>query len=300
MVERAKKKTGPRCRTIGGVVYDLTATDREPPCRRAAPKKPAAKPAAAKKSIPPRAPSSPPARKFGGAPAVRVNDHRVLERQEREREHQRRESLEAARPAKTTLAAAGRIPAGPVLKSSERAVLDKVRKRNAAGLLYQADATSPSLTRIAIDLAKRGVLVEYGHRAFYAPEFASKLEAMAGASARLAGKTPAVAYVGVASNASVSDYDRRRQKVVPLPHSIDPAKAQRGQKVSVFNYLQNEPAHGTLTGLPGDKGYLDTVATEPTVHFESGDQAGMNRHIRWERIFTGWLDPNVNWKPWKG
>ena len=55
----ARKKAGPRCRTIGGVVYDLTATDRKPPCGRGRPK------AEPRKSAPPpaRVSSPPPAAK---------------------------------------------------------------------------------------------------------------------------------------------------------------------------------------------------------------------------------------------
>lgn len=46
----ARKKTGPRCRTIGGVVYDLTATDRKPPCGRARPSSPSSPPKPAPKA----------------------------------------------------------------------------------------------------------------------------------------------------------------------------------------------------------------------------------------------------------
>lgn len=293
------------CRTIKGVVYDLKATDRKAPCaRRASSPKP--KPAAVAKPKPsvrppaPAAPSSPKPKPWR-AP-IRVNDHRVLERQAAEREHARRESLEAAKPAKTTLAAVGRLPAaGPTLKASEKQVLEKVRKRNASGLLYTPDAISqPSLTRVVLELAQRGVLKEHGHRLYYAPEFAGDLERMSGATARLHGKKAApVATVGTAQNRSVGSYALRQQREVPLPHTIDPSKAQRGQRVSVFNYAENEPSHGTLIGLPGDKAMYGSES-EPSIEFVSGANEGMKRHIRWERIFDGWLDPNVNWKPWRG
>lgn len=248
---------------------------------------------------------------------LRVNDHRVLERQEREREHEAREARnQAAReqfgaraPERSSLASAGRLPpkpkpaepAEPALKSTEREALKVVRRRNQAGLLYTPDATSPTLRRLLGELAARGHVREYGHGSFYMPEFAGDLEGLAASTARLRGKKAprVIAYVGAAGGRSRSDYDVRRQPVVPLPPPIDPATASVGQAVSVFSYNENEPAHGTLTHLPGAVEH-GRVATEPTVHFLSGAQAGMNRYIRWDRVFGGWLDPNVNWKPWKG
>lgn len=392
----ARKKTGPRCRTIGGVVYDLKATDRKPPCGRGRPSSGPSLPPRA--SSPPKAPAAPSqpaisdivytyesgpiggydlfaiankgegvstivghyatrelaraaaetARKTGQAPPsthvpvyalprykgleasqpaaareapkrepgawergkaarrVVVNDDRVREREERERAHRERERLEAMAPKRTALADVGKLPkrdpAKPALKASERAVVDKVRKSNRAGLLSKFDATQPSTRAIALDLVKRGVLLEYGHAAgFYLPEFLSDAERLIAASARLAGKpAPPVAMVGVASNARVSDYDRRRQKVVPLPAPIDPSKARVGDRVSVFYYGQNEPNHATLTELPGTPGQYGRTSTEPTVKFDAGSSEGMNRHVRWEQVYAGWLDPNVNWKPWKG
>lgn len=119
------------------------------------------------------------------------------------------------------------------------------------------------------------------------------------ASRKSAAPRKSVALIDALGGPRVSEYDRRRLKRTALPAPIDPAKAERGARVSVFSYAENEPSHGVLIGLPGDKAYIG-VDVEPTVLFESGSNAGMKRHIRWERIFPGWLDPNVNWKPWKG
>lgn len=313
------------CRTIKGKTYRLEPTEGK--CQRGRPKG-----AGKQRSVPPAArgvqlpPEVEEAIARGVLPdeaeqrrrhekatrpfrtPLRSSDLRVLEREDREREHRAREAREreqfAARaPERSSLAGAGRLPkrepATPALKSTERAALDKVRKRNRAGLLYSPDATTPTLRRMLGDLAQRGHVREHGHGAFYMPEFASDVERLSAASARLAGKAKPVAYVGVASGRSRSDYDVRRQPVVPLPPSIDPSTARVGDHVSVFNYLENEPAHGTLTGLPGELEHGHR-STEPTIHFLSGSQAGMNRYIRWDRVFKGWLDPNVNWKPWKG
>lgn len=345
------RKPTPRCRTIGGVVYDLTPTERKAPCARGRPASSGAKPKATPASSAPVLTVEPapkggghvlvasdertaavlgtfPTRdeakrakaevqKTGQLPApeakpaapppfrsnqVRVSDHRVLERQERERAHAAREALEVRAPERSALSAAGRLPkrerpkaAAPALKVSERAVIDKTRKMNKAGLLYRPDKMSPTTLAIAHDLARRGALLEHGHGAFYTSEFAGDLERLTRNSARLAGKpAPAATVVAAPQNQRVSDYDRRRQKQIPLPASLDPLAARVGDRVSVFSYQSNEPDHAVLTALPGGG------AAEPSVRFESGSNEGMNRHIRWERIFAGWLDPNVNWKPWKG
>jgi hypothetical protein len=385
----ASKKTGPRCRTIGGVVYDLHPSERQPPCaRRRASSGPSSGASAApapavsdvlltvehspagdgydliassrsgsagvakvlanyatrdeaksaratveKTGMPPKPPKpAPPPAGFAGSfkrAAVRVNDHRVLERQEREREHIERERARAAfverEAEKTTLAAVGRLPkrakratpATPALKSTERAILKNVEKYNAAGLLYTADATRPTTSATLHDLARRGVVHEHGHGRFYLPQYASELERLTrnrpapaparapydrypdgsgtGPGGRLVrdserAPAPAPAPPPVAEpSRRISEYDRRRLKRTPLPKSIDPSSAAVGDRVSVFSYAENEPTHGTLIALPSER------EKEPTVQFD-----GMQRFIRWERIFAGWLDQNINWKPWKG
>jgi hypothetical protein len=234
---------------------------------------------------------------------VRVTDLRVLERQEREREHtarEQREAFERATAPKSTLAAAGRLPkrakpAAPALKSIERSVIDAVRKRNAAGLLYHADAFKPSIRLTLLDLESRGFVLRHGATGFYLPEYSGELDRLT-RNREAAPKPPTV---DAPPAVRLSGYEKRRMKKVPLPKSIDPSSARVGERVSVFSYGENEPEHATLTALPGaiEHGH---VAREPSVLFAPhASHAGMNRYISWDRIFSGWLDPNVNWEPWR-
>jgi hypothetical protein len=80
-----------RCRSLGGVVYDLIPTDRQPPCRRGR----VAGPPKSVRPPPPKSVRPPPTRSgtaWGNSAnqgrkrgTIVVNDHRVLERQERDR-----------------------------------------------------------------------------------------------------------------------------------------------------------------------------------------------------------------------
>lgn len=234
---------------------------------------------------------------------VRVTDLRVIERQEREREHAAREqkgAFDRATAPKSTLAAAGRLPkpakpAGPVLKSSERSVIDAVRKRNAAGLLYHADAFKPSILAILLELERRGFVIQPASGKFYLPEFASELARLL----RNKSVPPPPPTVDGPPAVRLSGYEKRRMKKTPLPKSIEPSSARVGDRVSVFNYGESEPEHATITALPGavEHGH---VAREPSVLFApASSQPGMNRYISWDRMFRGWLDPNVNWEPWR-
>lgn len=378
----ARKKTGARCRTIGGVVYDLTATDRKAPCsRRASSPAPAAKPsslpgAPAIKSLLLTVEPGPvggydliASSRSGGGVAevighyggrdeakraralvektgelpkptpqpfrkrdVRVTDLRVLERQERERAHtvrEQREAFERAKAPKSTLASAGVLPkrakpTAPALKWSERAALEKVKKSNAAGLLWHDGDPQSSIGAIVRDLANRGLLIKAAPFKYYLPEYSSEVARLL--RNREAAPKPAREITRYADGSGhgpggrlvrdserapkrtldgppttrVSDYERRRLKKTPLPKSIDPSSARVGDRVSVFDYLGTEPEHATLTALPGaiEHGH---VAKEPSVLFAPHSASGgMSRYIRWERMFPGWLDPNVNWAPWKG
>jgi hypothetical protein len=84
---------------------------------------------------------------------------------------------------------------------------------------------------------------------------------------------------------------------------MDPSSARVGDRVSVFQYGSGEPAHATLTELPGTMRVAakwgGRESTEPTLHFVNGESAGMNRYVRWERVFPGWLERD-GWQPWKG
>ena len=207
----AAKRTGPKCRTINGVVYDLTATDRKPPCGRGRPSKPASSAPPARASKPPAAPkpaapSKPPAKPEPGAweqgrfararrSGVVSNDHRVREREEREREHQRREAREARereeRPAPVRPARTVADPAKPRLKASERELLKKIEKANRAGLLYHSGHHSPNVKREIASLAQRGALKEAGPYLFMLPEYEGKgLRTLSGGRGGFAAATP--------------------------------------------------------------------------------------------------------------
>jgi hypothetical protein len=348
----ARKKAGARCRTIGGVVYDLTATDRKAPCGRRASSSPSKPPP----SKPPAAPAIKSlmltveqgpvggydliasSREGGGVaevighfgsrgeasaakvdvqktgelpkPApqpfrkrdVRVTDLRVLERQEQERAHKAREQREAfdrAKAPKSTLAAAGRLPKrafnGPGLRTSERSVLEAVGKRNAAGLFYHADAFKPATLAILEKLASQGLVKAHGHGAFYLPQNERDLSRFT----RNKVAAPKPPTVDAPPAVRLSGYEKRRMKKTPLPKSIDPSSARVGDQVSVFTYGSSEPEHAILKSLPGEPLMYGAVSREPAVLFSTGANSGMNRSISWDRMFAGWLDPNVNWEPWR-
>jgi len=273
-----------RCRTIGGVVYDLTATDREPPCRRAAPKP-------SPKSVRPPPPKSvrPPQNQGRKPGTIVVNDLRVLERQERDR------AFEASRPKRGALAAVGKLPPkpkpaavpdAPRLSATEKAVLRNVRKSNDAGLLYHADAFKPSTLRVLKELAARGVVVEREINKFHMPGFSA---------------------ADLAANARRGAFAPPWKKPTPrdLPPNFPPSSARVGDIVSVVGEGETIAtlgtsvfSYGTIEALPGP-GKYGRVSTEPSVLFESGPLAGMTRYVRWERIYPGRVSNDVVWKKWK-
>jgi len=97
----------------------------------------------------------------------------------------------------------------------------------------------------------------------------------------------------------------RKVKPRPLPAPVDPSAARVGDCVSVPSEGHTVQTfgtsvfdYGTITALPGP-GRYGTVSTEPTVRFETGGLLGMDRHVRWERVYPGWVEPQGGWKKWR-
>lgn len=197
----AAKRTGPKCRTINGVVYDLTATDRKPPCGRgrpaapkpaaraskppAAPKRPSSAPPAARVSKPPpaskRASSAPPpaseheyewgeryADGSGRGPGGRLV-----------RDSERAPGFGSAPSKRTTLAAAGKIEPprkAAELGGTERMILQYVKNENQAGKLYVPRDRSGAVAAVLADLVKRGLVTERPGGRYLLPEFDGKAQ----------------------------------------------------------------------------------------------------------------------------
>ena len=276
-----RKPPSPRCRSIGGVVYDLAPTDRKPPCARGRPPKPAA----------PKPPKPAPAPKPKPASSV-----------------------------------APRARAPLPLTSAEQALVDHVLELNRVGLLYAQHRDTSAARRTAgllPGLVSRGALeLVQGNRTrgqgYAVPghvppdkreigDFERRKRAQSNqvrvndhaVLERL--ERERTAAVTSPPRKTVSDYDRSRQRKRPLPSPIDPSTAKVGDRVSVFNYADNRPDPAVIEALPGLQNSYGSVSVEPAVLFVPGSpNEGMHRYIRWERMFPGWLDPNVNWRPWKG
>lgn len=82
------------------------------------------------------------------------------------------------------------------------------------------------------------------------------------------------------------------EKPIKLPPRVDPSSVQAGDRVMVTGYGEYAPvARAIVVAVPdGKPGYAGVIETKPTVRFESGEQEGMNRHVAWEYMHTGWID----------
>lgn len=93
----------------------------------------------------------------------------------------------------------------------------------------------------------------------------------------------------------------QRDKVKPraLPPPVDVRHLKRGDKVTIFYRFATEGEHATIDNLPGDDVGYGRLATQPSVHFTTGEQQGFRRYVNPEQIFAGWIE-RKGWKPWKG
>jgi hypothetical protein len=82
------------------------------------------------------------------------------------------------------------------------------------------------------------------------------------------------------------------EKPIKLPPRVDPSSVKAGDRVTVTGYGEYAPvARAIVVQVPdGKPGYAGVIETKPTVRFESGEQEGMNRHVAWEYVHTGWID----------
>ena len=171
--------------------------------------------------------------------------------------------------------------------------MKNVRGRNEAGMTYHGDAFKPSTFRVLRELAGRGVLLQRGESEFLLPEFAA---------VHLSGNTTRRSPAPAPARSFTS---RAKPKLRDLPPNYPPSSARVGDIVSVVGpgetiatLGQSVFSYGTIEALPGP-GKYGTVSTEPAVTFATGALQGMTRHVRWDRIYAGYVSNDVAWKKWK-
>lgn len=214
----------------------------------------------------------------------------------------------AARPSSATAAKPAAAPAAPRLRAPERDLIRGVARRNAAGLYYHAGHHAPNVRAMLDSLVGRGLVLRHSPHLFLVPEYSGQPLTTAEAW-----QAAPAAPVSAPAPAPARDKPRKldrygKPRKLPLPARLDPAAAAVGQRVSVAragvaisSFDTTEFDHGELAELPS-RGGVGRDSTEPTVRYVGPGNAlpdGFRRHVPWERIYPGWVEPRTGYAKWR-